>query len=46
MRKRLIIIVCIVILFIENLPECIITSSIEKSNVGKNEKYAVIIIIK
>ena len=38
MRKRLIIIVCIVILFIENLPEGIITSAIEKSNVGKNEK--------
>ena len=38
MRKRLIIIVCIVILFIENLPEGIITSAIEKSIVGKNEK--------
>ena len=38
MRKRLIIIVCIVILFIENLPEGIITSAIEKSSVGKNEK--------
>ncbi|MBS4974228.1 MAG: DUF5011 domain-containing protein, partial [Clostridium celatum] len=36
--KRLIIIVCIVILFIENLPEGIITSAIEKSIVGKNEK--------
>ena len=38
MKKRLIIIVCIVILFIENLPEGIITSAIEKSIVGKNEK--------
>ena len=38
MRKRLIIIVCIVILFIENLPEGIITSAIEKSIVDKNEK--------
>ena len=38
MRKRLIIIVCIVILFIENLPKGIITSAIEKSIVGKNEK--------
>ena len=38
MRKRLIIIVFIVILFIENLPEGIITSAIEKSIVGKNEK--------
>ena len=38
MRNRLIIIVCIVILFIENLPEGIITSAIEKSIVGKNEK--------
>ena len=38
MRKRLIIIVCIVILFIENLPEGIIISAIEKSIVGKNEK--------
>ena len=38
MRKGLIIIVCIVILFIENLPEGIITSAIEKSIVGKNEK--------
>ena len=38
MRKRLIIIVCIAILFIENLPQCIITSAIEKSIVGKNEK--------
>ena len=38
MRKRLIIIVCIVILFIENLPEGIITSAIEKNIVGKNEK--------
>ena len=38
MRKRLIIIVCIVILVIENLPEGIITSAIEKSIVGKNEK--------
>ncbi len=38
MIKRLIIIVCIVILFIENLPEGIITSAIEKSIVGKNEK--------
>ena len=38
MRKRLIIIGCIVILFIENLPEGIITSAIEKSIVGKNEK--------
>ena len=38
MRKRLIIIVCIVILFIENLPEGIITSAIEKKIVGKNEK--------
>ena len=38
MRKRLIIIVCIVILFIENLPEGIITSAIAKSIVGKNEK--------
>ena len=38
MRKRLIIIVCIVILFIENLPEGIITSAIEKSIVGKNAK--------
>ena len=38
MRKRLIIIVCIVILFIENLHEGIITSAIEKSIVGKNEK--------
>ena len=38
MKKRLIIIVCIVILFIENLPEGIITSAIEKNIVGKNEK--------
>ena len=38
MKKRLIIIGCIVILFIENLPEGIITSAIEKSIVGKNEK--------
>ena len=38
MKKRLIIIVCIVILFIESLPEGIITSAIEKSIVGKNEK--------
>ena len=38
MKKRLIIIVCIVILIIENLPEGIITSAIEKSIVGKNEK--------
>ena len=38
MKKILIIIVCIVILFIENLPEGIITSAIEKSIVGKNEK--------
>ena len=38
MRKRLIIIVCIVILFIKNLPEGIITSAIEKNIVGKNEK--------
>ena len=38
MKKRLIIIVCIVILFIENIPEGIITSAMEKSIVGKNEK--------